>query len=231
MVLLLLVVLVVSACAATGGTASPAASDPVSAPSSSTAPSLPGPDASETPGGQPAASEPAPTDEPPSIDEPSASDDVASSEPGATQAPSTTDGTAAACSGSDANRKFFDQAAAAVGWPVYCAVLPAGWNVSTGSYRLASGGRLEISYKGPGGATLSLSEGSFCTADDGCVPAGTDAGAASFGSRPATLVSLADGGYAVVADRGSRPSWLLVAHGVDQAMTEAVAAALAEVAD
>ena len=231
MVLLLLVVLAVSACAGTGGTASPAASDPVASPGSAAASSTPGPDASETPAGQPAASDPATTDEPQVTDEPTASNDVAPSEPGATPEAPTTAGSATACSGSDANRKFFDQAAAAVGWPVYCAVLPGGWNVSTGSYRLASGGRLEISYKGPGGATLTLSEGSFCTADDGCVPAGTDAGAASFGSRPATLVSLADGGYAVVADRGSRPSWLLVAHGVDQAMTEAIAAAFAEVAD
>jgi hypothetical protein len=140
-------------------------------------------------------------------------------------------GAAEACSGSDANRAFFAQAAGAVDWPVMCAVLPKGWFVSEGSYRKANGGKLLISYKGPGGATLSLSEGSFCTADDGCVPAGGDLGDAALGSLGGTLVGLDDGGFAIVVNRGASPSWLMVTQGLDQPTTLALGDALAEVAD
>jgi hypothetical protein len=139
------------------------------------------------------------------------------------------DGAAAACSGSDANRSFFAAAADAVDWPVLCAVLPKGWFVSEGSYRKAGGGKLLVAYKGPGGATLSLSEGSFCASDDGCVPAGTDLGDASLGPLDGTLVGLDDGGFAIVVDRGLRPSWLMVAQGLDQPTTVALGAALADV--
>jgi hypothetical protein len=47
---------------------------------------------------------------------------------------------------------------------------------------------------------------------------------------PGTLVGLDDGGWAVVVDRGASISWLLVTHGLDQATTLSLAAALYEVA-
>jgi len=182
---------------------------------------------------------PAPTDTPPTDAPVTAA--PASGKPPASPMPAATDdasadpsadpGIAAACSGSDANREFYVQSAGAVAWPVYCAVLPSGWFVSTGSYRAAGGGKLEISYRGPSGATMALSEGSFCADATGCVPAGADAGHASFGPRAASLVRLDDGGWAVVADRGARPSWLFVSHSLDQAASVALAAALTGVAD
>jgi hypothetical protein len=172
--------------------------------------------------------------------EPVASQPAATAAPGDTPAPSDASVPsdspspaaavgADACSGSDANRAFYANLAQSVGWTVYCAVLPKGWYVSAGSYRLANGGKLLISYKGPDGATLSLSEGSFCTDGTGCVPAGTDSGAARFGSLPATLVAVDGGGYAIVAARGQTPSWLMVTTGLDQATTMAYGEALAEV--
>jgi hypothetical protein len=135
-------------------------------------------------------------------------------------------GSADACTGSEDNRKFFADVAAAVDWPVLCAALPKGWFVATGSYRLANGGKLVISYKGPGGATLALSEGAFCASTDGCVPAGTDAGGATLDGLDATLVELDGGGFAIVADRGAALSWLLEVHGVDEAATRSIGAAL-----
>jgi hypothetical protein len=116
-----------------------------------------------------------------------------------------------------------------VSWDVYCAVLPKGWSVASGSYRLAGGGKLIISYKGPNGATLTLSEGSFCGDDGGCVPAGSESGNASFGSLDGTLVASDGGGYSIVVDRGRAPSWLMTTTGLDQATTVALGEALAHV--
>jgi hypothetical protein len=135
-------------------------------------------------------------------------------------------GAAAACSGTDKNREFFQTAAAAVKWTVYCAVLPAGWFVDSGSYRGTSGGWVQIAYKGPGGARLELHEGAFCTTTDGCVPPGTDAGTAPFGNLTGTFVTLGGGGWAVVVDRAKPISWLAVGTGMDQATFRGLAGAL-----
>jgi hypothetical protein len=88
-----------------------------------------------------------------------------------------------------------------------------------------------VSYKGPGGATMSLSEGVFCSSDDGCVPSGDDLAEASLGPLGGTLVGLDSGGFAIVVDRGLSPSWLMVTSGLDQSTTQALGAAVVEVAD
>ena len=115
------------------------------------------------------------------------------------------------------NEAFFTDIAAAVAWPVYCAVLPSGWFVQSGSYMLAGGGRMEIGYRGPGDARLELSEGAFCGQPDGCVPAGVDSGETTFGDLSATLVALDDGGWAAVVERDASPSWLAIGSGLDEA--------------
>jgi hypothetical protein len=187
--------------------AAPASAAPTTEPATSDEPTEP-PASEETPSEA--------TETPPPVDEPSAS---ASSGPGP----------AAACSGNDKNRDFFVAAAAALNWPVYCAVLPAGWFVDSGEYRRAAGGRLEIAYKGPGGARLELREGAFCTIDDGCVKPGTENGEASFGDRTGTLVGLDDGGWVIIVDRVEPVSWLAVGHGMDEEAFRAIAAALSVV--
>jgi hypothetical protein len=179
------------------------------------------PPASEEPTAAPESEEPPPS-EPPLETEPPASD-----EPGASA--SSGPGPAAACSGNDQNRDFFRAAASALDWTVYCAVLPTGWFVDSGQYRQAGGGRVEIAYRGPGGARLELNEGAFCTAEDGCVPAGSEAGEASFGDRTGAFVALDDGGWAVVVDRGEPVSWLAVGTGMDDAGFREIAGALSPV--
>jgi hypothetical protein len=158
---------------------------------------------------------------------PAATESAAPSDAGASASPSPGTGSAAACSGTDNNRTFFEDAAAAVSWTVYCAVLPAGWFVDSGQYRGSGGGKVEISYKGPGGARLELHEGAFCAAADGCVPAGTDAGNASFDGSTGALVTLDGGGWAVVVDRGKSVSWLAVGTGLSQAAFQKIAGDLA----
>lgn len=139
------------------------------------------------------------------------------SQPVATPAPTASGGGAgaAACTGTDENRAFFEAVAADVAWAVYCPALPARWFVDAGQYHLAGGGWMKIAYKGPGGARFELSEGAFCQQADGCVPAGSDSGSAAFGNLSGTLVTADDGRFAVVVDRGSNPSWLVVGVGLD----------------
>jgi hypothetical protein len=168
------------------------------------------------PSAEPSA-EPAATPEPVATPAPTAESPTetptppASGEPAASGQP----GSAALCTGTAANRDFFAKVAATFDWPVYCAVLPARWSVATGSYRSAGGGRMEIAYKGPGGARFELHEGAFCDLPEGCVPSGSDAGTAAFGDLSGTLVTGDDGSYAVVVDRGKARSWLAVGVGLD----------------
>jgi hypothetical protein len=178
----------------------------------------------------------APTSEdqtsPPATDPPSAAP-VESAPPVVTSSPpaSVAPGPAAACSGSTENRDFFRAAASVLNWTVYCAVLPAGWFVDSGQYRQASGGWVQISYRGPGGARLELHEGAFCSDSDGCVPPGTETGDGQFGNKTGTSVGLDDGGWAVVVDRGEQISWLAVGTGLDEAAFQKIAAALSPVGD
>ena len=127
------------------------------------------------------------------------------------------------CTGSDDNRTFWGNAAKAMRWPVYCPSLPARWVVVTGSYR---GGAIDITYKGPGGPTLQLLEGTFCTDADGCVPDGEEFGNAAFGDQTATLLHLSDGRIAAVVDRGESISWLAIGDGLDDAEFAAFTGAL-----
>jgi hypothetical protein len=178
----------------------------------------------------------APTEEgqtPSLAPEPATEPSADTTPPDATPNPSASTGTgpAAACSGSDKNRDFYRAAASVLKWTVYCAVLPAGWFVDSGQYRQASGGWVEISYRGPAGARLELHEGAFCSDADGCVPSGTDTGDGQFGDKTGTSVGLDDGGWAVVVARGEQISWLAVGSGLDEAAFQKIAGALSPVGD
>ena len=189
-----------------------------SAPTASDA--LPGESATAGPASE------APTGAPPDSPDPATPEAPESTPDGSSAGPSAAPGSAAACTGSDENRDFFGSMAAAVNWTVYCPVLPDGWFVEDGTYRLADGGWMEISYDGPGDARIVLRQGGFCQTGDGCVPAGTDVGETAFGDRTGTLVAVADGSWAIVADRGARPSWLLVVQGLGESDARMVAANL-----
>jgi hypothetical protein len=206
----ILFAIAVSACI---GSNSPAAAPPSSAgaPSASVSPAPSSAPASESTAPESTAPEtPAPTPIP-----------TASTEATPTASISDGAGSVADCSGSDDNRTFFGNAARDLGWPVYCAALPARWFVSAGSYARGSGGKLEISYKGPNSARFELHEGAFCTAADG-----TEFGNAVFGDQTATLLHLADGRIAAVVDRGEQISWLAIGDGLDDAQFAAFTGAL-----
>lgn len=207
----LIVAVLVGCTPASGPTATPArpTEEPTSSPSESIA--TPEPSNPVEPSVEP-------------VDTPTPSSSV---EPSPSESAGT--GAAAGCTGTDENRQFFEAAAGDLDWQVYCAVLPSGWFVGTGGYRQAGGGRLEITYRGPGGARFELHEGGFCADGSGCVPTGTEAGDASFGDQAGTLISTDEGGWAVVVDRGEAISWLAVGTGIGEDAFRAITSALAAV--
>ena len=152
--------------------------------------------------------------------------------PGPTPSGSQATEPATSCSGSDANRVFFAQAAEAVGWDVYCAVLPDGWFVESGSYRLADGGRLEVTYRGPGDAHVSIVQGNVCAEFGGdverCAPRDAVIGSAAFGDRVGELGRLANG-LVLDVDRGANPSWRATGLGLSEEEFRAICAALLRV--
>jgi hypothetical protein len=176
--------------------------------------------------------EPVPTEEPPPTEEPL--DTPPLEEPFPTEPPLITPppGTsipATSCSDNTDEQVFYAAIVAAVGWDVYCPALPAGWHIETGRYRLAGDGFFEIAYENRSGDRLELSEGAFCDTADGCVPFGSDAGAASFGDMAGTLIAGSDGSWAVVVDRGAQISWLLIGRSIDEATFRDLAAGMVRV--
>jgi hypothetical protein len=127
------------------------------------------------------------------------------------------DAAAAACSGSSEVKDFFVAIAQAVPWHVYCAVLPAGWSVEGGTYRLAAGGRMEMSYKTASGGHLQLREGHWCTdGPSACSPGDADLGSGPFGAETGDVKSMS-GGFALYVAAGQNPSWTASATGIDEA--------------
>lgn len=221
--------LVASACGASGPSSGVVATQTGTAPASgapSTAPTSDGPSAttpasSATPDHTPAATQDA------TATPDATPTDGSSAAPSGSDAPSPS--IALACNPRGNSATFWPQTASSVTWGVYCAVLPKGWFVKTGNSHYAGGGSLTITYAGPAGATVSLSEGSFCTDGSGCVPSGTAAGDAMFGDMSASLVATDAGGFAIVAAQGETPSWLMVTSGLDKPTTLSFGAALARV--
>jgi hypothetical protein len=209
-----LVALVVAAC--NGANTSPG----VVSPSASVA------GASGSPDGSPSASEIAsdePSISPTEPGEPTGEPIPSSSTGGPSSSPP--QGGTAECFGSADTRDFFSSFAQAVSWPVYCAVLPKGWSVEKGTYRLGNGGRLTISYRRRAdGARIVLDEGAVCAETTPCFPPGSDLGTTPFADRQADLSS--GGGFAAVVDETENPAWLLTGTGLDQAAFTGIAAKL-----
>ncbi len=134
--------------------------------------------------------------------------------------------TASVCSGAKDTPDFYLAFANSVSFPVYCAVLPSGWSLVTGTYRLANGGHITINFRRKAdNATFELDEGSFCTDSSGCVPTGTAAGSGPFGDLTGDLVQTSTG-FALVVAKGEKPSWLAIGNGLDRASFLALTGAL-----
>ena len=140
-------------------------------------------------------------------------------------------GTASTCSGSSQTKDFFTAIAEAVQWPVYCAVLPAGWSVDRGSgntYALANGGRMVIGYHTNAGLHLELREGHWCTdSATACSQHDQDLGPITLGDLNGELTTLGSGGYVVYIAPGESPSWTITGTGMDETAFRNLVGALA----
>jgi hypothetical protein len=204
------------------GTASSVPSDgstPTPAPGSNASPSPSSGPSAASPSPAPTDSTgPTPTDATLPSDGPTPSDSAAPSPEASSPA--------AVCSGAKDTPDFYESFAGSVNFPVYCAVLPAGWSLVSGTYRLANGGHITISFRRKAdSATFQLDEGSFCADTSGCVPSGTASGSGSFGDLSGGLVQTSSG-FALVVAKGEKPSWLATTNGLDQATFLALTAAL-----
>jgi hypothetical protein len=208
----------VAACGSTVATAPPTSGSLLPSATSSAGPSA-APSASATIGS------PQPSVEPGGSPFPQGSE-----APSPSAGPSPQPGSSDACSGTAENRDFYAALAASVAWDVYCPVLPPGWFVASGSYRLSSGGQLTITYRGPGGAEIDVREGGYCAGQSDCIPSGSDAGSASFGDLPARLLALGNGSWmVVVAPPGGDAAWQATGTGMDGPALAAYTAAFAHV--
>lgn len=91
-----------------------------------------------------------------------------------------------------------------------------------------------VSYKGPGGARLTLQEGAFCTSGaSACSPRDREIGPAAFGDRTGTLVTLGPNqpadGYVVYVAPGSATSWSASVTNLELDAFQAIARALVPV--
>jgi hypothetical protein len=196
--------LVLAGCGLGTPSAAPTSSGPASLSPSSAPSSEPSPSASV---------EPSPTV---SV-EPTPETSVEPSPSGADQPSASPSSAASVCSGAKDTPDFYASFAGSVSFPVYCAVLPAGWSLVSGTYRLANGGRITINFRRKSdNATFELDEGSFCADSSGCVPAGSAAGTGPFGDLTGDLVQTATG-FALVVAKAEKPSWLVIGNGLDQA--------------
>ena len=201
-------------------TAPPATTGSLSPSAAPSGPSTQAPSASSNDG-----TSPAPSNGPGASPSPRESDT-----PLPVASPSPRPGSADGCSGTAENRDFYAALAASVAWDVYCAVLPSGWFVESGSYRLSNGGQLSITYRGPDGARLAVKEGNYCAGQPDCVPAGSDAGAARFGDRDARLLDLGGGSsLVVVAPGGGDVDWQATGSGMSGSTLAAYTATFARV--
>lgn len=126
---------------------------------------------------------------------------------------------------------FFKAASMSAGYDVYCAVLPAGWSMTTaGDPQLAATAPLTVVYKGPAGETFTLEEGKFGEAAGAEVlRIGPEIGAASFGDRTGALGG-SNGAYYVYTQPDGGAMWTASCTGMTLDDFKALAAALIVVA-
>ncbi len=175
---------------------------------------------------------PAPTASPPSSQRPIATPAATPTPaPTPTLAPTPTS-PASFCTGTAEHQAFFLDAAKKLPFDVYCAVLPSGWFFQSANYTQPNGGQLTIAYKGPGGASLAVSEGAFCTTSDtACSPHVSIRGTASFGDKPGMLdvLSTPPDVLVVYVNPGTKVAYQISSGNLTQAKFVALAAMMTKV--
>jgi hypothetical protein len=134
---------------------------------------------------------------------------------------------AGVCTGGPKNQSFFVNAANSLKFAVYCATLGSGWSLGTAHFDIPkAGGWVAMTYTGPGGATIVVSEGAFClTSAAACAPNSGNLGSGSFGGLSGRLYSIS-GGFAIYVNPGTTHAYSITGHNVTQGVLQAAAAGL-----
>jgi hypothetical protein len=131
---------------------------------------------------------------------------------------STATSPAAGCTGGAPVQSFIAEAASRLTFDVYCAVLPEGWTFVSGQWAYTGGGMLKLSYAGPGGARVAVSEGAFCTTSvEACSTHVADIGVGAFGDLTGELEVLTEySSYAIYVDPGTTHAYTMTTVGMSQ---------------
>jgi hypothetical protein len=155
-----------------------------------------------------------PTDEPTAVitEEPSPSESASTTEePSPSESPSaepSPTSPAAGCTGSDAHKAYFVNAAKDLPWGVYCAALPSSFWLEGSEYN-RSVNRLYATYTNNAGAHVALTEGKLCDDLPTCADPFPVIGPASFGGLAATMRNMGGTMRCVVASPKSIPGYAL----------------------
>ena len=136
------------------------------------------------------------------------------------------------CGGTADQQSYFQQAAVAERFDVYCGALPAKWYLQTTQYTVPNGGQLTIQYKRFSGGQLDISEGAFCTTSAAaCSPNVGVIGAGSFGGLAGSLdkFSASPDVFVIYVAPGTPDAYMIRGAGVTQAEFVALAAAMVKV--
>jgi hypothetical protein len=175
---------------------------------------------------------PTPTPEPTPTGTPSGGPGASASTAAATPTPEPTPtGPAGGCSGSALNQAFFADAANRVPFAVYCGVMPGGWYLGSAQDAYGPTGWVKATYSGPGGATIAIQEGAFCTSgSSACSAHDSVLGSAHFGDLSGTLDSLGpNAGFALYVGAGTTHGYTATGTSVSQATFVGIVGALIRV--
>jgi hypothetical protein len=168
----------------------------------------------ETPTATPTAeATPSPTEEPSPSETPSPS--------GSPTSP------AAGCTGSEAHKEYFVNAAKDLPWDVYCAVLPSGWWLQQSEYNRADN-RMAVSYTNNAGDEIVVLEGRLCDDLSTCGDGPGYVGPTSFGGLAGELRSLGSGSGVFVSTH-SVPGYIMYSYDISQSKLAQYAAAVIKV--
>ena len=153
-------------------------------------------------------------------------------EPSPTESPSPSGSPtspAAGCTGSEAHKEYFVNAAKDLPWDVYCAVLPSSWWLQQSEYNRADQ-VMRVQYLNSHDDRLMLTEGRLCPDLATCGDEYTVLGAASFDGLDGTLRSLPGLAYCVVFDPHHVPGYVICSENLTRTQVAQYAAAVIKVA-
>jgi hypothetical protein len=135
-------------------------------------------------------------------------------------------GPAGGCSGGASVQPYFIDAANHLKFAVYCGAVPKGWVFKSFSNSWPGVAKMSATYAGPGGATIIIKEGAFCTTSaSACSPSTGSLGTAHFGTLSGQLDSTTTG-FAIYVNPGTAQGYTATGTSVSQATFVSIVAAL-----